>query len=406
MIDTSKPNMSHREFSNAPSSESQQLKQPNLGVRTTRMRSRARKSFQHSPMIVFYEMTQACDLVCLHCRACAQRFPAADELDTVHARLLIDQLSQFPEPPLLVLTGGDPLKRNDIFELIEYAVCKNLEVSITPSATPLVSRRAIERLRDAGISRMAISIDGVDARTHDRVRGVPGSFARSIEILQDARSLGLETQINTVLTPSNVDQIEAMAASFAAFEIALWSVFFLVPVGRGDQLPRLNALQCEQAFERLWKESLRQPYMIKTTEAPHYRRFVIQNQIGKANRESEAHPHPFIPGSVNDGKGIMFISHAGLVHPSGFLPIVCGLFPRQHLVDIYQESPVFRALRDSNRLEGKCGLCEFRNICGGSRARAYALSGNLFAEEPDCVYNPGSSEIDNWTASTALGDGN
>jgi radical SAM protein len=345
-------------------------------------------------MIVFYEMTQACDLVCQHCRACAQRQPAPDELSTDNARQLIEQLTEFPEPPLLVLTGGDPLKRTDIFELIRYAVSLGLQVSITPSATPLVTESAIQRLQTAGISRMAISIDGVDAVTHDAVRGVPGSFQRSLQILDDARRLGVETQINTVLTPSNLDQIPAMADRFASYNIALWSVFFLVPVGRGDQLVRLQAEQCELAFDRLWQESLRQPYMIKTTEAPHYRRYVIQHQLERRRQGGDGVPRPFVPGGVNDGKGVMFVSHAGIIHPSGFLPVVCGLFPQQHLMDVYQNSPIFRALRDSSQLEGKCGRCEFRNICGGSRARAYAVTGNMFSQEPDCCYEPKGTEGD------------
>ncbi len=352
------------------------------------MRQRTGSSFQHSPMIVFYEMTQACDLVCLHCRACAQRAPAREELSTECAMRLIDQLTEFPEPPLLVLTGGDPLKRADIFQIIEYAIAKKLEISITPSATPLVTRAAVRRLRDSGISRMAISIDGADAPTHDAVRGVTGSFARSLEILNDAHSIGLETQINTVVTPNNAGQIETMAERFDRLGIALWSVFFLVPVGRGDQLPRLDAHQCELAFEKLRWESQRRRYMIKSTEAPHYRRYLIQHQPSKTSQSAESPARPFVPMGVNDGKGILFVSHAGLVHPSGFMPIVCGLFPHQHLVRIYQDSPIFQMLRSSDRLQGKCGKCEFRNVCGGSRARAYALTGNIMAEEPDCAYQP------------------
>lgn len=319
----------------------------------------------------------------------------SSRVDDETSRLLIDQLLDFPQPPMLVLTGGDPLKRSDICELIEYAKHQGLQVSITPSATPLVTRAAVSRLRDSGISRIAISIDGADAQTHDRTRGVTVSFERSLEILNDAKSLGLESQINTVLTPRNVDQIELMAARFAKFEIALWSVFFLVPVGRGDQLERLDAVQCEAAFEKLWLESLRQPYMVKTTEAPHYRRFAIQHQLLHRKRGEDPATHAFVPAGVNDGKGIMFVSHTGLVHPSGFLPIVCGVFPLQSVVKVYQESPIFVGLRDSSRLEGKCGRCEFRNICGGSRARAYAVTGNLFSQEPDCCYEPSAdgSEI-------------
>jgi radical SAM protein with 4Fe4S-binding SPASM domain len=206
--------------------------------------------------------------------------------------------------------------------------------------------------------------------------------------LNDAHSIGLETQINTVLTPNNAGQIETMAERFDRLGIALWSVFFLVPVGRGDQLPRLDAHQCELAFEKLRWESQRRRYMIKSTEAPHYRRYLIQHQPSKTSQSAESPARPFVPMGVNDGKGILFVSHAGLVHPSGFMPIVCGLFPHQHLVRIYQDSPIFQMLRSSDRLQGKCGKCEFRNVCGGSRARAYALTGNIMAEEPDCAYQP------------------
>ena len=345
--------------------------------------------FSHSPLLVFFEVTQACDLVCQHCRACAQAAPNPAELSSAQARQLIDQLCEFPWPPMLVLTGGDPLKREDIFELVEYATWSGLEVSITPSATPLATRQAIRRLRDAGISRIAVSIDGADAATHDAVRGVAGSFARSLRILSEARSLGIPTQVNTTLTPANVDQIESMAQRFAHEGIGMWSVFFLVPVGRAETLPRLSADECEMAFARLWRESQRQPFAIKTTEAPHYRRYVLKHQPSKAEQSrGESSPTRFVPMGVNDGKGVMFISHTGMVYPSGFLPMACGRFPREHVVQVYQNSLIFQALRDADRLEGKCHDCEFRHVCGGSRARAYAVTGNLFAQEPDCAYIP------------------
>lgn len=334
---------------------------------------------------MFYEVTRACELVCKHCRACAQTQADPAELRRSDALKLIDQLAEFPEPPMLVLTGGDPLCRSDIYELINYAVVSGLQVSITPSATALVSKSAVRRFASAGIHRMAISIDGANAATHDDVRGVQGSFHRSLNILKDARQAGLSTQINTTLTPDNIGQIDEMAELFASLGITLWSVFFLVPVGRAAESRRLTADQCEHAFEQLWRHSLVQPYMIKTTEAPHFRRFLIQQR--KVDQTKVRKP-ACRPLATNDGKGIMFISHTGIVHPSGFLPITCGVFPQQHLVDIYQRSPIFVALRDPDRLEDKCGRCEYRKVCGGSRARAYATAGSLFAEEPDCAYVP------------------
>lgn len=356
--------------------------QHNTATRPPHVRSR--KSFVHSPMLVFYELTRACDLVCLHCRACAQKRRDPNELDTTQSKRLIDQLVEFPDPPMLILTGGDPLKRHDIYELIEYAVDSGIDVSITPSATPLVNRDSIRRLRDAGISRMATSVDGADAATHDANRGVAGSFDHSMNVLRIARELGVQTQINTTLTPANVDQIETMGERFGELDIALWSVFFLIPVGRATEMERLNGDECEDAFARLHAQAQLQPFMVKTTEAPHYRRYVIQN----TTKQTNAAPRGFIPAGVNDGKGVMFVSHTGVIFPTGFLPIHCGDFPSQSIVDVYQNSPTFRMLRDSDQLEGKCGVCEFRNVCGGSRARAFGVTGNPMAEEPDCNYIP------------------
>jgi radical SAM protein with 4Fe4S-binding SPASM domain len=293
-------------------------------------------------------------------------------------------------PPTLVLTGGDPLKRADIFDLIQHAVERQLNVAITPSATPLVTRQAIQHLRHAGISRMAISIDGADACTHDNQRGVAGSFKRSLEILADAHAEGISTQVNTTITPANVRHIDRLAELLSRQMIEMWSVFFLVPMGRAYFAPRLSAEQCEAVFQRLWNQSQCQGYAIKTTEAPHYRRFVIQHEEHKGVRIGDRLKSRYAPLGINDGKGVMFVSHVGRIYPSGFLPMICGRFPAAHVVRIYQDSPVFRGLRDVERLEGKCKMCEFRIICGGSRARAYAITGNVFAEEPDCAYVPGA----------------
>lgn len=352
-----------------------------------------RSDFDHSPLIVFYEVTRACDLVCLHCRACAQPESDPNELPAAQSRLLIDQLADFPKPPMLVLTGGDPLKRPDIYELISYAADSGIDVSITPSATPLVTREAIERLRDSGISRIAISIDGPRPSGHDKMRGVPGSFQCAMEIMDHARSCDIPVQINTTITRDNIDDIDAMAELLEERGIVLWSVFFLVPVGRASEDLRLSAAEYEIAFERLWQQTKRRSFAIKTTAAPHYRRFVLQHKKSEHTATAPRplnHPRRPLTLGVNDGKGVMFVGHTGLVSPSGFMPIVCGLFPMDHIVRVYQQSPIFRGLRDASRLEGKCGLCEYRNVCGGSRARSYALTGNPFAEEPDCVYEPGN----------------
>jgi radical SAM protein with 4Fe4S-binding SPASM domain len=301
-------------------------------------------------------------------------------------------LTELPKPPALVLTGGDPLKRADVADLVAYAVSRGIETAITPSATPLVTREALVRLQRAGIARLAISLDGADAATHDRIRGVSGSYRRTWEIISDTASLAIPLQVNTVLSPANVAQIDELADQLDEQGIVLWSLFFLVPVGRAAQCSRLSADECEIAFERLWRQSQRRSYRIKTTEAPHYRRFLLQTLQRPGQRVAQHlldRPYARLSAlGINDGKGIMFVSHLGQIYPSGFLPIQCGRFPGNHLVRVYQEAPLFRALRDANLLAGKCGACEYRHICGGSRARAFATTGNPLAEEPDCSYVP------------------
>jgi radical SAM protein with 4Fe4S-binding SPASM domain len=345
----------------------------------------SRSDFDHSPMIVFYEMTRACDLACVHCRADAQHACDPNELSPDLARRLVDQLLQFPKPPLLVLTGGDPLKRADVFDLVEHAGAKGIPVAMTPSATPLVTRNAIQRLRDSGLHRLAVSLDGAAAATHDAFRKVNGSYQRTLEIIADAHDVGLPMQINTTIGRHNLHELDDLLDLVTTLRAVLWSVFFVVPTGRATAELRLSAEECEAVFAKLWQHTQSHRIPIKTTEAPHYRRFVLQ-QAPTAQRPRRAMPLGQI--GTNDGKGILFISHTGEIFPSGFLPIECGRFPFDSLVRVYQESELFRALRDGDRLNGKCGVCEYRNICGGSRARSYALSGDPLASEPDCVFVP------------------
>lgn len=347
-----------------------------------------RADFGAGPFVVFYEITRACDLVCQHCRACAQPKRDPAELDTHTAERLLDQLAEFPKRPLVVLTGGDPLKRPDVTDLVGHGVAAGLEMAMTPSATPLLTAEALAGLHQAGLSRLAVSLDGVDCQTHDAFRGVPGSFERTLEILAEGRRQGLPLQVNTTITALNFHQIDALAEMLAAHQIVLWSVFFLVPVGRGEQLARISPQQYEEAFERLWRQAQRQPYGIKTTEAPHYRRYVLQRHGRPQMNPASAGAAQRAPLGINDGKGVMFIDHTGQIFPSGFLPLLCGRFPRDSVVDVYRHSELFRWLRNPNQLQGKCGDCEFRHACGGSRARAFALTGDPLAAEPDCLYQP------------------
>lgn len=351
-----------------------------------------RDDVHHSPLMCYYEVTRACDLVCLHCRASAQTCAPPGELNGEQARALLAQVKAFPRVPNLVFTGGDPLKRPDLFELIAHASGLGIPVALTPSATPLATADAFRRAREAGVRRIGISLDGADAATHDAFRGWEGSFARTLQMLADAREQGLYVQVNTSVSQRNVGQLDAMAELLARSGIAMWSVFFLVPVGRGMSQARVAAADYEHVFERLWYHAQRQPYAIKTTEAPHYRRYVLQQGgdplVGRAvagRGEGRA------PLGIGDGKGIVFIGHTGEIYPAGFLPVCCGVAPGDHLVDVYQNHPLFRSLRDPDQLKGKCGKCEYRVVCGGSRSRAYGVTGDALAAEPDCVYqSPGN----------------
>jgi radical SAM protein len=353
--------------------------------------------FGQAPLMFYYEVTQACDLVCKHCRASAQESADPEELTTDQAMTLIDQVTTFPRQPVMVMTGGDPLKRPDLLQLIRHATAAGLQVALTPSATPLATREAFEAVQEAGIRRLGISLDGADAKTHDAFRGWEGSFARTLNMLADARSLGLPVQINTTITRRNFDQIDAIAGLLTQQGVVMWAAFFLIPVGRGIEEQRISPEEYEVAFARLWHHARHQPYAVKTTEAPHYRRFVLEqggNPLagpGGHGNASAHHRGERAPLGVGDGKGVMFLSHTGQIYPSGFLPIECGRFPRDSVVDTYQRHPTFCALRDPDQFSGNCGICEYRECCGGSRARAYAVTGDPLASEPDCLYVPGQN---------------
>ncbi|MBL8215207.1 MAG: TIGR04053 family radical SAM/SPASM domain-containing protein [Bryobacterales bacterium] len=344
--------------------------------------------FDNSPFLVIWETTQACDLACRHCRACAipRRDPA--ELGPQEGLDLLDQIRALGDP-LMIFTGGDPLKRPDIFELLAHSVELGLRTTITPSATPLLTEWAVRRMASVGVARMAISLDSSSADEHDRFRGVQGSFDRSLASLRWALKAGLETQINTTVTVHNLHDLDQIAALVAESEAKLWSVFFLVATGRASHKDDLTAEEYEQVFGYLYELSKAARFDIKTTEAQHYRRFVAQRR----KFDGSGGTRPGIDliarhGGINDGKGLVFISHTGEIFPSGFLPLSAGNVRRDLLAEVYQKHPLFLGLRRPEEFSGKCGVCEYRNICGGSRARAYAVGGDCFRSDPRCSYQP------------------
>jgi radical SAM protein len=351
--------------------------------------------FNMRPFLAIWEVTQACDLACVHCRASAQPLRHPMELTTEEGKDLIDQIAAM-QVPVFVLTGGDPIKRPDLFELIAHARSAGVRVSLTPSATPLLTREIIFQLKEAGLARLAVSMDGASAATHDAFRGMSGSFERTLSAIRWANEAGLPVQINTTFSRRNLAEMDAIARLVESLRITLWSVFFLVPTGRGKLDDLLSAEAFEQVFARIYRLSKTASFDIKTTEAQHYRRFVLQQRVAERKAGVDAGPAPEkmadtigrAPRGLNDGKGFVFIAHTGEVYPSGFLPLTAGNVRQRPLSEIYRESPLFRGLRDTSQLEGKCGACEFKEICGGSRARAYALTGDPFAEEACCSYVP------------------
>ena len=352
--------------------------------------------FNERPFLAIWEVTQACDLICVHCRACAQPKRHPLELTTGEGKMLIDQIAEI-KIPVFVLTGGDPIKRPDLFELIEYATRIGVRVSLTPSATPLLTSEVVHRLKKCGLATLAVSLDGSNTQAHDAFRGMSGSFDRTMKAIDWANEIGLPVQINTTLIRTNCGYFEAIAEMMQTKPIVLWSVFFLVPTGRGKRGELLTDDEFEDIFAKLYRLSKSASFDIKTTEAQHYRRYVLQQQVleKRTGTDKPANGAAKVadrigraPRGLNDGKGFVFISQIGEVYPSGFLPISGGNVRQQKLSDIYRDSPIFKQLRKPDELNGKCGACEFRQICGGSRARAFAVSGNPMAEEPCCAYIP------------------
>ena len=361
--------------------------------------------FARAPFIVFWELTRACALACRHCRAEAQPQRHPDELTSEEGLRLLDDIARFGSP-LLVITGGDPLTRRDLTEFVAYGALKGLRVSLAPSATRLVTSARMDELKWAGIARVSISLDGHEAQVHDSFRRTPGSFARTMAAAQEARAAGLPLQINTTVSRFNDGRLAELAEVVGNLDAVLWSLFFLVPTGRGQRADMISPERHEEVFNWLYDLAGHVPFDVKTTAAEHYRRVIVQRRrqegldAGGAVRLEVTKPgFVYADGlgraakGVNDGNGCCFISHVGDVYPSGFLPLSGGNVRRQSVVDIYRQSPLFLELRDTSKLKGKCGRCDFNVICGGSRARAYALTGDYLAAEPCCVYQPQRAEV-------------
>ena len=352
---------------------------------------------QEAPFLVIWEVTRACDLACQHCRAAAVPEPDPGTLTTAQGRRLLEQVAEFGRPyPLLVFTGGDPFKRADLFELVEYAEGLGLVPSVSPAATPLLTRERLARLAGCGARAVSLSLDGATASSHDDFRRVPGSFETTLAGARMVREAGLKLQINTTVTRQNVQELGDILRLVADLGVLTWSVFFLVPTGRGRALEEISPSEAEAVMHFLAQAG--QFVGVKTTEGHHYKRVLLQGgssdhplyvrlmaSLQDLPRSRSAGRTPM---HINSGSGFVFVSDLGEVCPSGFLPLSGGNVRHRSLVEIYRQAPLFLALRDPERLTGRCGRCEFREVCGGSRARAFA-AGDIWGDDPLCGYQPG-----------------
>jgi AdoMet-dependent heme synthase len=383
------------------------------------------------PRLVFWEVTKGCNLRCIHCRATATQLSAPTDLATQPGLEIIDQIAAFANP-ILVLSGGEPLFRNDIFRLARHATDRGLRVALATNGT-MVTRDAARDISEAGVRRVSISLDGADGQTHDAFRGIPGAFEASVQGLRNLRALGMSVQINMTIAKHNAHQLPLVLDLAKELGADALHTFLLVPVGCGVDLAA-DQMVAPEEYERMlhwfYDRSLEGGIELKATCAPHYFRVArqrralerpsaraaeVQRQIAEPNGigatemmmpgstgieiKASMTPPNGHPGGMNAmtkgclaGTGVCFISHGGEVYPCGYLPVVAGDLKKQAFADIWRDAEVFRELRKADNLEGKCGCCEFRNVCMGCRARAYAASGNYLGEEPFCVYQPGAGQ--------------
>jgi len=363
--------------------------------------------FARAPFLVIWETTQACALACRHCRASAR--PARDplELTREEGERLIAQVAGMGTP-ILVLSGGDPVNRPDLLDLVRCGKAHGLRTATIPAATEALTPELVRSFKEAGLDQMALSLDFPRATQHDAFRGVPGAFARTIAAARWARDEGLPLQINSTVAAETVPYLAEMADLVEELGVVFWEVFFLVPVGRGTALNGLAPQECERVFDLLYRTQKKGRFIVKVTEAPHYRRHVAQRErraAGEHGRpapgmampsllttsEGPGHTVGLAPRGVNAGNGFLFVSHRGEIFPSGFLPFSAGNVRTDDLAGVYRRARVFRVLRDPDLLSGRCGRCEYRSICGGSRSRALALTGNFLATDPWCAYEPSAT---------------
>lgn len=376
-----------------------------MRLRNDEMGNSGSFNFSERPFLVIWETTRACDLACVHCRASADPHPAPDELNQEEGKRLVEGVHEMGTP-ILIFSGGDCLKRPDLTKLIAYAKSLGLRTGAIPAVTSNLTEDRLKEFKEAGLDQIAFSLDAAKAEDHDAFRRAAGIFERTLQCVEKANQIGLRVQINSLINVHNQDQLEELVQLIQNLNIVFWEVFFLVPTGRGQEIPLMSAEKFEEAFGKIYELQEKVVFIIKVTEAPHYRRFFYEQEMKKQGFGVDALGKRFdlpeylrrisgprggigrAPAGVNSGKGFMFISYRGDVMPSGFLPIATGNIRKESLAEIYRNAPLFQELRDTSRLKGRCGICFYKEICGGSRARAYAMTGDYLDEDPCCAYQP------------------
>jgi len=347
------------------------------------------KSKSNALRLVAWEVTRNCNLSCMHCRASATRGPYTGELDTRASLELLNQIA-YVGSPIIILTGGEPLLRPDIFEIAKYGTSKGLRMVMAPNGT-LITKQSAKQIAESGIKRISISIDGATKEDHDRFRGVDGAFEGALHGAKLAREAGIEFQVNTTITKTNLSEIPKIQELAAKIGAVAHHIFLLVPTGRGKYIvdQEITAAEYERTLNWFYDQQGKTPLQLKATCAPHYYRILRQRakQEGKAVTH-ETHGLDAVTRGCLGGTSFCFISHMGVVQPCGFLHLDCGNITQSSFADIWHNSEVFQALRNFDKLKGKCGKCEFKRVCGGCRARAFEATGDFLAEEPLCSYQP------------------
>lgn len=339
--------------------------------------------------LVAWEATRNCNLTCIHCRASATNGPYEGELDTQAGFKLMDEIARVGKP-IVILTGGDPMLRPDIFEIAKYGDSLGLRMVMSPNGT-LITPESAAQMVEAGIKRISVSLDGASAKSHDKFRGVPGAFDGALRGIELAKAAGLDFQINTTISQVNLGEIQQIMDLAVDLGAVAHHIFLLVPTGRGKYIvdQEISADQYEKTLNWFYDQRHKTPLQLKATCAPHYYRILRQRAKEDGEKVTfDTHGLDAVTRGCLGGIGFCFISHVGVVQPCGFLGLNCGDVKKTPFDQIWKESKIFNDLRDYDKLEGKCGVCEYRKVCGGCRARAFEATGNYQAEEPLCSHQP------------------